>query len=407
MSKFVSGIAVVLLALTGATFASAQPAIPDFSAEKIVDADGGDVSTAGAAVIVNGRAANVRAAGASVAIHADVTGDADAAGAEVTIDGTVGRARLAGGTVTLTGDVAGDAYVVGGVFTLTSRVGGSLYAGGGQVTIGPQAVISRSTKIGGGRVTFDGRAEGGARIAGGSVIVNGSITGDLVLEGGRIAIGPTAAVSGNVLIRSLEEPAIDPAASIAGAVRREAPASWWDQAMFESWPFRFGAAAFIALSTFVTGIVLMILGRGTFEDAVTLARAKGVSSFLIGLVSLILLPVVAVALMVTVVGIPAGLALLFVVPILIFVSYAVAATGLADLIFNRPRAPRLAGRTFGFLIVGAIILGLVSLIPVAGGMLVFLLLILGAGAFLRSARRRAKRSRRAPPVGPSKSQVAA
>jgi apolipoprotein N-acyltransferase len=111
--------------------------------------------------------------------------------------------------------------------------------------------------------------------------------------------------------------------------------------------------------------------------------------------------------MVTVVGIPAGLALLFVVPILIFVSYAVAATGLADLIFNRPRAPRLAGRTFGFLIVGAIILGLVSLIPVAGGMLVFLLLILGAGAFLRSARRRAKRSRRAPPVGPSKSQVAA
>jgi hypothetical protein len=408
MSKFLSGIAAALFVLaTNPGPAAAQPAIGDFGAEKVVTANGEDVSAAGATVIVNGQAASVRAAGASVAIHADVAGNADAAGAEVTVDGDVGGARLAGGSVTLTGNVAGDALIGGGVVTVTSSVGGSLKVGGGQVSIGPQAVIAGPTRIGGGTITFDGRAEGGARLTGGSVRVNGSVTGDLVVEGGRIIIGPTAVVSGNVVVRSLNEPTVDPSANIAGTVRLEAPSTWWDRAMFESWPFRFGLAAFLAASALITGIVLMVLGRGTFEDATTLARLKVVSSFLIGLVSLILLPIVAIALMATVAGIPAGLALLFAIPILVVVSYAVAATGLADLIFNRPRAPRVAVRTVIFLIVGSILLGLISLIPVAGPIIILVLLIVGAGAFLRSARRRARRWRRAPPVELGKSPVAA
>ncbi len=407
MNKFLSGIVAALFVLAANPGpAAAQPAIGDFG-EKIVSANGEDVSAAGATVIVNGQAASVRAAGASVAIHADVTGNADAAGAEVTVDGDVGRARLAGGSVTLTGNVAGDAYVAGGVVTVTSRVGGALHVGGGQVSIGPQAVATGIIRVGGGTITFDGRAESGARLTGGSVRVNGNVTGNLVVEGGRIIIGPTAVVSGDVVVRSLNEPTVDPNANIAGTVRLEAPSTWWDQAMFESWPFRFAVALFVAASTFVTGIVLMLLGRGTFEDATTLARMKVVSSFLIGLISLILLPIVAIALMVTVAGIPAGLALLFAIPILIVVSYAVAATGLADLVFNRPRAPRAAARTVIFLIVGSIFLGLISLIPVAGPVIILVLLIVGAGAFLRSARRRARRWRRAPPVEPGKSPVAA
>ncbi len=407
MNKFLSGIVAALFVLAANPGpAAAQPEIADFG-EKIVTANGEDVSAAGATVIVNGQAASVRAAGASVAIHADVTGNADAAGAEVTVDGDVGRARLAGGSVTLTGNVAGDAYVAGGVVTVTSRVGGAIHVGGGQVSIGPQAVATGIIRIGGGTITFDGRAEGGARLTGGSVRVNGNVTGNLVVEGGRIIIGPTAVVSGDVVVRSLNEPTVDPNANIAGTVRLEAPSTWWDQAMFESWPFRFAVALFVAASTFVTGIVLMLLGRGTFEDATTLARMKVVSSFLIGLISLILLPIVAIALMVTVAGIPAGLALLFAIPILIVVSYAVAATGLADLVFNRPRAPRAAARTVIFLIVGSIFLGLISLIPVAGPVIILVLLIVGAGAFLRSARRRARRWRRASPVEPGKSPVAA
>jgi hypothetical protein len=406
MSKFLSGIAVMVLMLASAGTASAQ-SVPDFSADKVVNAEGGDVRTASASVVINGQAASIRAAGASVAIHADVAGSADVAGAEVTVDGSVGQARLAGGSVTLTGDVAGDAYIAGGVLAITSRIGGQLFAAGGQVTIGPQSVIVGSAKVGGGKVTFDGRAENGARLSGGSVTLNGTVSGDLTLEGGQIVIGATAVVTGNVLIRSVNEPTIVEGSQISGTVTRETPASWWDEMAVGSWAFRLGAAFFIATATVITGIVTMILGRGTFEDAVTLTRSRFVSSFLVGLVTLILLPIVAIALMVTVAGIPAGLALLFAVPILVFVSYAVTAAGLADLIFNRPQSPRIAGRTVVFLIVGAVILGLISLIPVAGPIIVFILLLVGIGAFLRSARRRAKRGRRAPPVQTGKSPVAA
>jgi hypothetical protein len=407
MMKVLSGLAVLALVLGGAGSASAQPNIPDFGADKTINAEGGDVSTAGTAVVVNGQAASVRAMGASVAIHADVAGNADAAAAEVTVDGAVGQARLAGGTVTLTGDVAGDAYVGGGVVAITSRIGGQLYAGGGQIAIGPQSVIVGPAKIGGGKVVFDGRAENGARLSGGSVTLNGNVTGDVTLEGGQIVIGATAVVTGNVLIRSVNEPTIEDGSQISGTLTRETPSSWWDEGTYNAWPLRLGVAFFIAAATVVTGIVTMLLGRGTFEDAVTLTRTRLFSSFLIGLITLILLPIVAVALMATVAGIPIGLALLFAVPILIVVSYAVTAAGLADFLFNRPHSPRIAGRTVVFLIVGAIILGLLSLIPWAGPIIIFILLIAGTGAFLRSARRRAKRGRRAPSADAGKYPVAA
>jgi len=407
MNRFLScAVAALVLAAAHIGTAAAQPAIRDLGSEKVVDASGGDVKVAGATVTVNGQAASVRAAGASVAVHADVIGNVDAAGAEVTVDGRTGGVRLAGATVTLTGDVEGDALVGGGVVTVTSGVGGKLAVFGGRVSIGPQATVAGATNVGGGNVTFDGRAEGGARIFGGAIAVNGTVNGDLVLEGGRIVIGPTAVVTGNVLIRSFNEPTVSPAAQIAGGVTRQEPATWWEQVDVRSWPFRLGLAAFVALSTVVAGIVLMILGRGTFEDAVTLARVKVVSSFLIGLLVLILLPIVATILMATVIGIPAGLALLFALPVLLVASHAVAATGLADLVFNRPQSPRLAGRTVVFLIVGGIVLGLVSLIPAVGAFLLLILVVWGAGAFLRSARRRARRSRRPPPLGEGKTAVA-
>jgi hypothetical protein len=47
--------------------------------------------------------------------------------------------------------------------------------------------------------------------------------------------------------------------------------------------------------------------------------------------------------------------------------------------------------TLLFLIIGAIALGLVSLIPVAGGWIVFILLILGIGTFVRVLLRRLRR----------------
>lgn len=400
-------VATALMAVALGGPAMAQASLDALGAQKIIDATGGEVQTGGATVVVNGTASKVRAGGASVAVHANVLGDVDALAAELTVDGPVGGGvHGAAGMVTLIGDIGGEVLIAGGKIVVTSTVGGRARIYGGQIAIGQQAAFADRVDIGGGDITFDGTAKGPARLSGGIVTVNGAFDGDVILEGGRIVLAPTAVIGGNLTIRSVDEPSIDPGARIAGTTTREAPHQWWEQASSQGWKLRLLFAAFLAVSTFVTGIVLMLIGRGTFEDAVTLARTKIVGSFLVGIVAVILLPLIAIVLIATVIGVPIGFAILLSLPVIFIVSYSIAATGLADLIFNRPFAQRIAGRTAVFLIVGAVIIGLLSLVPVAGPWLVLLLLLWGIGAWLRSVRRRGRR-RAIPPVGGEKSPMAA
>jgi len=393
----IAAAAFALVLLGGA--ASAQTSLSEVASDKTIDATGGDVKAGGSTVTVRGQAGSVQVAGASVAVHAEVSGNLDAAGAEVTIDGAVGgNARLAGASVTLIGKVSGEVLAAGGIVTVTSEIGGQARIFGGQVSIGPQSIVTGKAEIYGGSVTFDGAARGAAHFGGGQVTVNGTIDGDLLVDAARVVLGPTAVVSGNLTVRSPAAPEIREGARISGTTVHQPPQAWWEQIGYSTWQITLGFAFFIAASTVVTGIMLMFIGRGTFEDAVTLARTKVITSFVVGLVAAILLPIIAAILIATIIGSPIGIAILLFLAVLIIGSYAVAAAGLADLVFNRPMGQRIAGRTVVFLIVGAIVLGLLTLIPIAGFWLILLLVLWGFGAYLRSIRRRGRR-KVIPPVG--------
>ena len=233
--------------------------------------------------------------------------------------------------------MAGDARLAGAVVDVNAPIGGSLRTGGANVTIGPLTEIGGRLDAGGANVSMIGHVHGAARLAGASIVFNGQTDGPLTLAGEHIVVGSLAHIGGDLTIYSRQDAEIDPAAVITGATQRyEPPAEWRN---IPSWAFGFCLAGAMVLGTILAGIVLMLFGGRLFITALDHARLRPVSTILIGVVTLILVPAVAIILSATVVGLPIGLALLLALPLLFVFGHPIAAAGIAAGIFVRNSGP--------------------------------------------------------------------
>jgi hypothetical protein len=384
-------LVLVGLASLGAPAAGAQTAAIQKN-DTVVDvtANGERVRAAGATVRVTGKAADVRAAGANVSVSGEVTGEVRAAGALVEVaTNTGGDMAVAGANVDVRGQTGKDLNAAGAVVTVNSVVGGDLRAYGAVVTIGPGSDIAGSLHGGAANLRIGGHVAGPVKIGGALVTFNARADGAVEIDGKNVIIGAPARIGGDLVIRSVSEPQIDPAAVITGQVHRIQPSQWW-------WPLSPAARAaifvgLVAIGTTITGIVLMLFGGRVLATATDHVRLRPGSSLLLGLATVVLIPAIAAIVMATVVGITAGIAILLILPILAVFGHAVAATGIASGIFVRDRGQLGPVSTFLLLVVGAIIVALVWLIPWVGWVLGAIILLFGIGALARTLGGRIRR----------------
>ncbi len=390
----------ILVAITLAVLAVAPAGAQTTSIDRTglsvdISANGERVQAAGATVNVAGNAADVSAAGASVTITGDVAEDITAAGANLDIAANAGRDINAGGaTVSISGRAGNNVNAGGATVTVNAVVGGRLRIGGANVVVGPGSDIAGELEGGGANVRISGHIAGPVSLAGAQVTINARIDGSVDVQAGKVIIGAPARIGGDLTVRSPVAPQIDPAAVIAGQTLRLAPPQWW-------WPISPWAraavfAALVAAGTIIAGVVLMLFGGRVFATATDHVRLRPGSSFLIGLVTAVLIPAIAVVVMATVVGITAGIAILLILPPLVVFGHAVAAAGIASGIFVRGQAPLGNVRAFILLVVGAIIVALIWLIPWAGAVLAAIILLFGVGALARTLGARVRRSEPAP-----------
>lgn len=389
---------IVLLVVAGTSSGQAQQVQPPSTGAVVqIAGTGGDVLAAGATVSVAGSASSVDAAGIRVDLNATVSGQVRAAGALVTVNGsTEGDLDVLGGVVEVYGPIGGNASLGATAIRFAAKVGGGIEAGAIGIIIGRPTEIAGPLRAAAVNLSVTGTVGGPVALIGATVYFNGAAAGNVTIEGGRVTIGPDAVIGGDLVIRTLTPPTIDPAARVTGETVIQEPAIW---SLLSSGTWKLLLATMTAAGTILAGTILIGVSRGGFEDALAHASRRPFSSLLIGILALVLFPIVGALLMATVIGLSFGLAILLLVPLLIVAGHTIVATCLGVWFLDWGRKPRTFVRLFFYLFFGAILLAATWFVPMAGAAILGLALLLGTGAGVRSAAGRL-RWRRVVPLAP-------
>jgi cytoskeletal protein CcmA (bactofilin family) len=315
-----------------------------------------------------------------------VQGDLIASAGTVRIDGRVDGDLVAiGSQVIVAGTVTGDVLAAAGSTTISGEVGGDLRAGTGQARV--EGRVGEDVLLGAGQATVASGAQiGGDLIFGaGQMRMDGAVTGNVLGSTGNYTRGGSVGGSEKVNVQQPEEEQAPTLAERAlDALRRYA-------------------------SILAIGVLMLWLLPRVIRGAADAARGRPLVSFALGILGVIgvVVVLVLVILVTVLVAIALGLlglasltgAIVFggilaagVVAFLVFLALAFGAQATVGLALGRLL---FRGRSFlsglGALAFGVLVVVLVSAIPVAGGWLEALLVLLGLGALVlmvRPGRRR-------------------
>jgi cytoskeletal protein CcmA (bactofilin family) len=373
-----------------------------FVAGETVTVDGtvnGDLIAAGRIVIVNGKVTgNVVAAGAGVTVNGEVGHDVFAAGAVVTIGSD---ARIGHNAYTAGASVEGRAG---------SQIGGSLLIGAGQALVSGQ--IARDLLAGTGRLRLEGVVGRDAKVA-----VDASDTAPSLgyMFGPNmppmpavppgLTFGEEARVVGS--LDYISSKAVEGAARVAARVKHTLPPQ--DEQLSRELARRQSASSYgfnavrRLIALLLVGLLIAWLAPRWITVPTEKLLARPLPSLGIGLVGLIATPLgwlvaLGVVIVVAVIfgllslgaltwltllaGLPAlGLTLFAILFVVSYLCQAIVAYLGGRWIVGRIR-PEWNSRLYAPLLIGLFVLGLLIAVPVAGGLLQFLVVLAGLGAIL-------------------------
>lgn len=225
-----------------------------------------------------------------------------------------------------------------------------------------------------GPVRIAGHATGDVVAIGGPVRITGRVDGDVAAVSDRASLAPTARVGGDLLYGD-ERPVIAQGARVNGSIKDK---NWADTLSSPGWGFAGPLAWWLAVSvsTLIVGVLLLLLAPRLLTAAERSARGHLWPAVGWGVLVAIALPIIAVLALVTLVGIPFGIALLLALVPVMLVAYVTAAWILGRRIVKPHVSPWLA------LLAGWGILRVLALIPVVGFLVGLVATVIGLGSLV-------------------------
>jgi cytoskeletal protein CcmA (bactofilin family) len=203
-----------------------------------------------------------------------------------------------------------------------------------------------------GRATISGVVYGDVVVLDGPVMVGGLVSGSVVALNGPIRLTADAQVGGDVL--GAESVRMEPGATVKGTVRETV--GFTLQGPLAALGILLGSVAIGVSTLLLLALLLLIAPRGA-DRVAGAARTAPFASAGWGILLALALPLVAVAAMVTIVGLPLGLALLLAMSLLFLVGYAWGVFALGRVLVREPRSRWLA------LLAGWAVAAAVGLVP--------------------------------------------
>jgi hypothetical protein len=319
-----------------------------------------------------------------------VGGDAFLAGGHIkTASEVKGDLVAAGGEVSIGGAVGDDLYVAGGSVQVDAIVAGNARVAGAEIGLGQATVVNGAATLSGGRIRYEGSTRGRLQASGGSVLIDGSADGDVEVHAEDLEVGPQTRIGGRLIVHGTRSPTVPEDARIAGGVEfHEADLGRHfgesDVARDVRSVARVVGSVLWVVGLFVAGTLFTLAFPGYTARAADRIGREPLRGLALGFVLLTCLPVLAVLLVVTIVGIPLAVIVGVLYVLLLLLGWLTAALFIArkGLTLARGEKPVTAGWRTVALLLGVLALWGLGQVPVLGGWVTFVALLLGIGALV-------------------------
>jgi cytoskeletal protein CcmA (bactofilin family) len=276
---------------------------------------------------------------------------------------------------TIRGTVDRSARIFAQTATIDGVIANNLIAFASDIELPRNCRVGRDATLMGGEISTSGEIGRNLIIRGAQVIVSGKIGGDVDITGDKISIVAPAEILGSVKYKSKAEIQIDDGVVISGRVERIPLETKDTKKEGISWPFRF----VLFLCALVTGLIIIAVFKQHTHHAVEQALQKPLVTLGVGFVGVCIAPIAILVLCLTIIGIPAGIILLFGFTIFFYIAKIYVAIVLGRSVIRLVKKTA-EPKTGWALLLGLFIMFLVFTIPYLGFILYLGTIFIGMGA---------------------------
>jgi hypothetical protein len=234
--------------------------------------------------------------------------------------------------------------------------------------------------VAGGNITITGKVGGKLAVAGGQVKIDAPVAGNATISGGTLDLGPNTRIAGKLEFNGgqLEQ---DPAAQVVGGlVRSSRHRHDWDG---EPYGRAFARAIWTASLMFLAAIIAGAL-PGPVRRMQEELRTQPWVATLFGILALICIPIAAVIVMITIIGIPIGLLAILGYVALLLLGYVASSVVVSGLLLDRYKA-EVASQTawrVGAAVLAMLVIASLRMVPLVGGLIGLAALVIGVGVIV-------------------------
>ena len=326
--------------------------------------------------------------GSTLVIDSDIDGDLYCAGRDVTLNGNVkGDVICAAQSFKINGTVDGNIRALAQTIDIAGSITRNLSAASQSLIIEPKSQIKGDLFFGAQNVNLNGVMGRDLAGAGETITVSGSLIRNALITSTDLSVANTGKIGGN-LDYYMEKSAVATigAKAVKGSVVRHEIATPEKTVNKEQVRKTAGIAMTMAkifgvLAFVLLGLVLIYFDRRNTEARVSQIISKPLVSGLLGFAVLFLFPFAFFIMVITIVGIP----LAFVV-LLVYVVALVTASLYTSIVYGKLLLEKLFHNSKATLalqmLLGVVLLGLVTCLPIIGWLIGFVSFCLGLGAIV-------------------------
>jgi cytoskeletal protein CcmA (bactofilin family) len=325
-----------------------------------------------------------------IRIDGTVEGTAFAFGSNVQVNGTInGDLIVAAQDIQINGTVNGNIYSAGQNLTVGGKTNWDAFLAGQNIKITKDAVIGRDLFIGGATISHEGTVQRRLSAGGSDISVSGIVGQDAVLDADKINILSGSNIKGNFHYTSANKANIASGSVIEGNTdwKYKQPEQTQQKTFMESW----GGVMLSIVSALLVWLIMRLWRPEFWNRNSKPIIEQPFKALGTGALALLVTPIIAILLMITVVGIPVGIILGIAYGVAIYLSKIVVASAFGYWLSKRYKWASIHKGVWPVLI-ALVILAVLTHLPYIAFLTGLLIVLAGLGALVAANLRREKPS---------------